>query len=299
MAHGDLPGNIDELTKLMREFNTSIKEVQQDNKSIAGRLAELSDKVEEKSQQDDNRGASHTAGTYSFGHPLDGTRPKSSPLSNNSGYLAGRLDPGSVAADTSVHQTPAGDRVSAPRSFELSQAYRAIQDRWKGVKLEPEYLFCESRQSIDPKDRALNGFLSRCARIVETCLRVFSVYSDTDGLSAEAGNDLFIALVHLMRTLQDKQVHLVVSKNYDRDFAAQYMSIMTGSDNMRLEHIQALNMTQSVLQHREVPRTGQFGAYSGRARGRGGRGRGSNNNYRGKGRGRFGNDSEDTATQDE
>ena len=144
--------------------------------------------------------------------------------------------------------------IDAPRSYELQTAYRAISDKWKNVKLEPQEVFNGTNTNIKKEDIPVNAVLTTSARIVETGLRIINTqYSEDKGLAPEAANELYIVCSHLMRTLQDKQCSLVVTKTYDPDFAKQYQAVMSGNSNMRQENIEAINMTNSVMQYRIPP----------------------------------------------
>ena len=150
------------------------------------------------------------------------------------------------------HSAPASHfRDSAPRSHELQAAYKAVHDRWKNHKLDPDLMFNDSKANLDKKDIPVHNVLAVSAHILETGFKIINEnYSEESGLPPEAANELYVTMCHHMRTLQDKQTVLVVNKNYDADFAKQYQSIMSGTTNMRQENIQAINQTQAILQYR-------------------------------------------------
>ena len=64
--------------------------------------------------------------------------------------------------------------IGAPRSHELQTAYRAISDRWKNVKLEPQEVFNGTNTNIKKEDIPVNAVLTTSARIVETGLRIIN-----------------------------------------------------------------------------------------------------------------------------
>ena len=124
------------------------------------------------------------------------------------------------------------------------------------------------------------------ARKMSRCIMCWpsqhSQFTETDGLSPQAANELFIVMCHMMQTLQDKQCSIVVNKCYDNDFSRQYQAVMSGQTNMRQENIDALNMTQSILQHRTPSSRDQqqrYTKYSGQNQGNS---RGGNQNKFGR-----------------
>ena len=146
-------------------------------------------------------------------------------------------------------------RDSAPRSNDLQAAYKAIQDRWKHVSLEPDYIFNDSTKGLKKEEIPVHQVVAISAHILETGLKIFSQYSDESGLPPDAANELFLTMCHHMRVLQDKQCALVVKTTYDTDFSRMYQSVLSGNVNMRQENIEAINTTQSILQYRQPTNT--------------------------------------------
>ena len=175
---------------------------------------------------------------YPSNPPLSSSQRLTSHLSTVS--PGGELSPGFFSAY----------RDGAPRSFELQSAYKAINDRWKNIRLAPEYIFNRSKVGVSGKELPIHTLLTKVAEPLETSFRIFSAFSETNGLPAAEANELFITLSHLMRIIQDRQVQLVLSKSYDKDFCNQYQAVMTGADNFRMENLEAINMTHSVMKYR-------------------------------------------------
>ena len=171
------------------------------------------------------------------------------------GYPAHHL---SAASAVGPSYTPTGQfRDTAPRSYELQSAYKAIQDRWKHLKLEPDYVFSDSSKGLRKEDIPVHAVVASTAHMLETGFRIFSEYTHEKGLAPEPANELYLVMCHMFRSLQDKQCSLMVNHNYDPDFSKQYQSIMSGNTNMRQENIEALNMTQSIMKHRNTGRQQQ------------------------------------------
>ena len=199
---------------------------------------------------------SNTAGT----HP-PAARPKSHPalvpgvtpghhLSDNPAYEQ------SLGTLASGRAAPVGQfRDSAPRSHDLQAAYRAIQDRWRHQRLEPEFVFNDSNRGLRKEDVPVQTALAQSAHILETCFRIFNTkYTESSGLPPDAANELYLSMSHHMRLLQDKQCKLLINKCYDPEFSQQYDNLMSGNVNMRQENIDAINMTQAIMQYRQPAR---------------------------------------------
>ena len=131
--------------------------------------------------------------------------------------------------------------------------------------IDPQDVFNGTNTNLKKEDIPVNSVLTTSARVVETGLRIINTqYSDDKGLAPEAANELYIVLSHQMRTLQDKQCSLVVNKTYDPDFAKQYLAVMSGNSNMRQENVEAINMTNSVMQYRTPARSSHQQSFNGK-----------------------------------
>jgi len=125
---------------------------------------------------------------------------------------------GTTSSDTS----PAAigiTRDTAPRTFEVQNAFAEVRDKYSGSKLPADLLFTTSRKNVKSEDTPLFQVLSKVSKYCETGLKILS---DTDRSGRETKKDTVIALTALMRYIQDEGVQLVVNKNYDKEWASQY-----------------------------------------------------------------------------
>jgi len=176
---------------------------------------------------------------------------------------------GTTSSDTS----PAAIRITrdtAPRIFEVQNAFAEVRDKYSGSKLPADLLFTTSRKNVKSEDTPVFQVLSKVSKYCETGLKILS---DTDRSGLETKEDTVIALTALMQYIQDEGVQLVVNKNYDKEWAAQYRSIMGGQTDIREEHINAMDRVATILKHR-LPQQN-----SSRGRGRAGRIRGPSRGY--------------------
>ena len=79
--------------------------------------------------------------------------------------------------------------------------HRSIHNGWKSLKLEPDYVFNDSNRGFHKDDVPVNSVLATSAHIVETGLKIYSQFSEKDGLAPDTANALYFVFCHLMRTL--------------------------------------------------------------------------------------------------
>jgi len=180
--------------------------------------------------------------------------------------------------DTSANPAAIGTADRAPRSFELQNAFSEVRDKYSSRRLSSDLLFSTQRRNVKTDDAATHSVLAKVAKYCETGLKVVGS-QDPDSVDiSEVLNDCLIVFTALMRCIQDEGVQLVVNKNYDKDWANQYKSVMSGQTDVRAENINAMDRTATILKHR-APGNAVSHQPSGRGRGRLMRNRGP---FRGK-----------------
>jgi hypothetical protein len=135
------------------------------------------------------------------------------------------------------------------------------------------------RKNVNTEDAPVFHVLAKLAKFCETGLRIVT----NDSADENTITVCLVVFTSLLRCVQDEGVQLVVNKNYDKDWASQYKSIMSGHTDVQEENINAMDRTATILKHRYTS-TSQPTWPSTRGRGRGARGqqRRGAGAYRGK-----------------
>jgi hypothetical protein len=98
------------------------------------------------------------------------------------------------------------------------------------------------RKNVKTEDAPVFQVLAKVAKFFETGLKI--VTNDS------TSTDCLVVFTSLMRCVQDDVVQLVVNKNYDKDWASQHKSIMSGQTDVREENINAMDRKATILKHR-------------------------------------------------
>lgn len=161
---------------------------------------------------------------------------------------------------------------------EANHKYENVRDKYKNVRLAEDLRVHDSRAGIRKEDQQQYNRLNKCARMVETALRVLLTldpeHHHLDETSDRLG-DLTVTLVALIRYLQDEYAVLMVGNTTNAETSRIFRAFRRNTSAFSSDVIQDLRNAAAIVAAGQVaPGQQQTPAgYNGRRffnRGRGG-----------------------------
>ena len=182
--------------------------------------------------------------------------------------------------------------IAAEADSDIQGEYAAIRDSLQRVKLPPDLrLHDGNKQGIRRPDQAIGTILTKCARYLESTLKLLS--RDQVSIDQELSDNIFKVTVAHLRYVQDEYASLLVQGTFDPVTTRMFKAMQRNNSAFSPDQVQILQSAAAISAAAMRPsrdnyngyqsqqqygyRRGDFGS-RGRTRGRG-RGYGYNTGY--------------------